>query len=374
MKDVTAPTGRDTRADDLPATMDAFRLLAWGEPPRTVRVDVPRPRGEEVLLAVEAAGLCHSDLNLIGAPPGAMGFTVPFTLGHEVVGRVAALGPDADPSLHGTYAVHGVWACGDCRACRRGNGNSCAALTDAIGPGIGRDGGLAEYVLVPSARHLVAATGVAPVDLAPLTDAGLTTFHALAPHRGRLRGAVAVVVGIGGLGHLALQLLASEGLELLVAVDPRPGAQALALELGADVALADVSDITAAVRAALAARGVRPAPAEVAGGVDLVIDLVGNQSTLDAAPSLLVPGGDYVVVGSGGGVARVAKGAPWPRGFTVSAPFWGTHADLVEVVRLASEGVLHAETETFDLAHVEAAYARLAAGEVHGRAVVTPSR
>ncbi len=353
--------------------MDAFRLLAWGEAPTTVRVPVPRPQGREVLLAVEAAGLCHSDLTLIGAAPGAMGFAVPFTLGHEVVGRVVALGPDADPTLRGTFAVHGVWGCGQCRACRRGEQNSCASITDAIGPGIGRDGGLAEYVLVPSAEHLVPADGVAAVDLAPLTDAGLTTFHALAPHRGRLRGGVAAVVGIGGLGHLALQLLATEGLELLAAVDPRPGARDLATHLGADVVVADVSEVKPAVALALAARGPLPA-AEADGSLDLVIDLVGNAATLDAAPDLLVPGGSYVVVGSGGGAARVAKGAPWPRGFSVSAPFWGTHADLVEVVHLASRGVLHAETEQFDLSRVEEAYARLAAGEVHGRAVVIPGR
>lgn len=357
----------------IPDEMDAFRLLAWGEAPRTVRVPVPRPAGSEVLLAVEAAGLCHSDLNLINAPVGAMGFAVPFTLGHEVVGRVVAIGPDADPTLRGRFAVHGVWGCGSCRACRRGEQNSCASITDAIGPGIGRDGGLAEYVLVPSAEHLVPARGVDAIDLAPLTDAALTTFHALAPYRGRLRGGVAAVVGIGGLGHLALQLLAQESLDVLVAVDPRPGARELARELGADLVVADVSEIKPAVASVLADRSDVPA-AEADGSLDLVVDLVGNAATLDAAPDLLVPGGAYVVVGSGGGAARVAKGAPWPRGFTVSAPFWGTHADLVEVVRLASAGVLHAETEVFGLDQVEAAYARLAAGEVHGRAVVTPGR
>lgn len=336
----------------LPDTMRAWRLHAWGETPELVEVPVPRPTGQAVLLRVEAAGLCHSDLHLMDAEPGAMPFPLPFTLGHEVVGTVVASGEGAgDPS--GRYAVHGIWACGECRQCRRGRENYCPTLTGGIGGGIGIDGGLADFMLVPSVRHLVPADHRDPRALAPLTDAGLTAFHALRPHRGNLAGAVVVVIGVGGLGHLALQLLDRTGTDTVVAVDPRAEARELALRLGADVAVGAVT--------------------EVAPGADLVLDFVGAPETLDAVPGMLAPGGQVVLVGSAGGSLTVRKGAGLPRGWGITAPFWGTHDDLVEVVALAGDGRLQAETEIYPLADALVAYDRLRAGRVKGRAVVVPA-
>lgn len=345
----------------LPDTMHAWRLLAWGEPPALVEVPVPRPVGEQVLLRVDAAGLCHSDLHMMDADPGAMPFPLPFTLGHEVVGTVVAVGEDATPLVSGRFAVHGIWACGECRQCVRGRDNHCLALTGAIGAGIGLDGGLADYVLVPSARHLVSADDGDPVALAPLTDAALTAFHALRPHRLGLPGSVVVVIGIGGLGHLALQLLADSGVTRLVAVDPREEARALARQLGAGEVVSSVS----AAASALTGPDV--------GGADLVLDFVGSSMTVRATPGLLAPGGQVVLVGSAGGSLTVRKGGDCPRGWGLSAPFWGTHDDLVEVVALAAAGLLHAETETYSLTDAIVAYDRLRAGLVQGRAVVVPT-
>ena len=336
----------------LPETMHAWRLHAWGEPPELVEVPVPRPQGEEVLLRVDAAGLCHSDLHLMDAEPGAMPFPLPFTLGHEVVGTVVASG-DGAGDLEGRYAVHGIWACGACRQCRRGRENYCSSLTAEIGCGIGRDGGLAEFMLVPSARHLVPASDQDPAALAPLTDAGLTAFHALRAHRESLAEAVVVVIGVGGLGHLALQLLQGSGATTVVAVDPRPAARELATRLGADVVVDEV--------------------ARVAPGADLVLDFVGAPQTLEAVPSLLAPGGQVVLVGSAGGSLTVSKGAGLPRGWGIAAPFWGTRDDLVQVVAMAGDGRLHAEVETWSLADAMVAYDRLRAGQVQGRAVVVPT-
>jgi len=351
---------------DLPDTMRAWRLHAWGEPPELVEVRVPRPTGEAVLLRVEAAGLCHSDLHLMDAEPGAMPFPLPFTLGHEVVGTVVASGEEAgDPS--GRYAVHGIWACGECRQCRRGRDNYCSALTGAIGGGIGIDGGLADFILVPSARHLVPADDRDPSALAPLTDAALTAFHALQPHRKNLAHAVVVVIGVGGLGHLALQLLKESGTDAVVAVDPRAGARELASRLGADCTVSAVEQVAPA----LAALGDDATHAQ--GNADLVLDFVGAPETLDAVPGLLAPGGQVVLVGSAGGSLTVRKGGELPRGWGLSAPFWGTHDDLVQVVALAGDGRLHAETETFPLADALVAYDRLRSGHVQGRAVVVPT-
>lgn len=346
----------------LPATMRALRLHAWGVPPALVEVPVPQPVGEEVLLRVEAAGLCHSDLHVMDAAEGVLPYELPFTLGHEVVGTVVATGDAAgDDLVGGRYAVHGIWACGSCRRCRTGRENHCPSLSGPVGAGLGRDGGLADFVLVPSARHLVDAEGVDPVALAPLTDAGLTAFHALRPHRELLAGARVVVVGVGGLGHLALQLLAAAGPAEVVAVDPRPEARELAARLGATRSVGSVLDAAALVAGA--------------GGpdADLVLDFVGSPETVGALPSLVGPGGQVALVGSSGGRITVAKGAELPRGWGVAAPFWGTRDDLEAVVALAGAGLLHAETETHSLDDAPAAYDRLRTGAVSGRAVVVPT-
>lgn len=362
---MTTTTTTTTTTTDLPATMRAWRLREWQQPPVLEEVPVPRPAGEEVLLRVEAAGLCHSDLHLMDGEAAAAAFAPPFTLGHEVVGTVVASGADVSVPLR-TYAVHGIWSCGWCRQCRRGRENYCTRLTGAIGCGIGRDGGLAEYVLVPSPRHLVPVGDADPVAVAPLTDGALTALHAIKPHRDALPGSVVVVIGIGGLGHLALQILGDAGAAQVVAVDPREEARDLASRLGAAHSVASVDDALQVLEGSVEAFD--------GPGADLVLDFVGSAPTLAVADRLLAPGGSHVVVGSGGGRLTVAKGGTWPRGWSVSAPFWGTRADLVEVVGLAAAGDLRAETEVYALEDAMTAYERLRAGAVQGRAVVVPAR
>ncbi|MET0820422.1 MAG: zinc-binding dehydrogenase, partial [Aeromicrobium sp.] len=162
-----------------------------------------------------------------------------------------------------------------------------------------------------------------------------------------------LVVGAGGLGHFAVQLLAAHGVEPVV-VDPKPEARELAAQLGASSVAADLADLAGAER------------------FDLVLDFVGAQSTTDASISLLAPGGDLVVVGGAGGVLSVGKTLGLPQGWSVSAPFWGPREDLEAVVDLARAGRLTAHTETFALSDVVAAYDRLRVGEIAGRAVVVP--
>lgn len=346
----------------VPATMRALRLLAWGAPPELVEVPVPVPRGTELLLRVDAAGLCHSDLHIMDAPTGALPYQLPFTLGHEVVGTVVATGDDVEDGWLGrTAAVHGVWSCGRCRQCHRGRENYCFALTGPIGGGIGRDGGLADYMLVPAARHLVPADEIDPLLVAPLTDAGLTAQHALHAHRELLPGATVVLIGVGGLGHLALQLLAAYDPACVIAVEPRTAGRQLAMRLGADAVVAAVADAAAWLDGC-----------DGGHGADLVLDFVGSQATLGEGAELLAPGGRLVLVGSAGGRLEVGKTAGLVRGWEVAAPFWGTRRDLAEVVRLAGDGRIRAEVETYRLRDVLAAYDCLRAGRVQGRAVVVP--
>lgn len=347
----------------VPSTMRALRLETWASEPVLVDVPVPYPTGEQVLLRVDAAGLCQSDLHVMDAPAGQLPYTLPFTLGHEIAGTVVAVGEAADGTGVGAaYLVHGIWGCGECRNCARGRDNHCLRLTGGpVGGGLGRDGGLAEYVLVPSARHLVQNPGLEAVAAVPLTDAGLTALHAISEHRHLAEGGTTLLVGSGGLGHLGLQLLAAVPDSCVVVVDTRPAARELALSLGAAGVAADVRagvDLLAA-----AGRGA---------GADLVVDFVGAAATLADIPEVLAPGGVLVVVGSGGGAIEAAKGRRLPLGWRMAAPFWGPRADLVRVVELARQGTIQAETTTYPLAEALGAYRELREGGVHGRAVVVP--
>ena len=342
--------------------MSAYRLLDWGGPVELVEVPVPTPLGRQVLLEVSAVGLCHSDLFVMSCDRGTLPYDLPLTLGHEVAGRVVAVGEAADASLVGRDGVvHGVWSCGECHNCRRGRDNHCIALEGRVGCGLGRDGGLADYVLLPDERHFVAADGVPPAVLAPLADAGLTAYHAIRSERDALTGeCTALVIGVGGLGHLAVQILRETTTAHVVAVDPRPEARALAMDLGAHSASASVEE-------AMAQPMNQP-------GADVVLDFVGSDQTMAAGGSALLPGGRLVVVGGARGSMVVGKGLTLPLGWQVSAPFWGAREDLVAVIELAEKGLLAPVVEVVPFRDVALAYARLRDGAVTGRLVVVPEQ
>ena len=339
--------------------MRAFRLPG----PGLVDLDRPEPRGGEVLIRVTAAGLCHSDLHVIDA--GGMGFPTPFTLGHEVAGTVASLGPDATGVSPGDpVAIYGPWGCGRCPRCLAGRDNYCDRRAELpwAGLGLGRDGGMADYVLVPSARYLAPIGDLDPAQAAPLTDAGLTPYHAIQRCRPALvEGSTVAVIGVGGLGHLAVQLLRALTPSQVIAVDIREEALALAARCGAHVSLPAAPDAHRQVRKASGGRG-----------ADVVLDFAGTDATLELAARSLRADGDLVIVGSGGGHLAIRKPGALPAGSRVSLPFWGTRDELTEVVTLAQAGKLRVEVERFPLSAVTDAIKRLRTGTLHGRAVLAP--
>jgi propanol-preferring alcohol dehydrogenase len=345
--------------------MQAVRLTEWGREPALADLERPVPRGTEVLVRVEAAGLCQSDVHVIDAAEGALPYRPPFTLGHEVAGHVAALGPDAEGTAAGErVVVHGPWGCGNCTRCAAGRDNYCDRRSDLEwhGVGLGRDGGMAEYLVVPSARHLVPIGDLPAAQAAPLSDAGLTSYHALAGVRHALgEGSVALVIGVGGLGHLAVQMVRATTPSRVLAVDIREEAVELALRSGAHLGVPMRADTAKVLRA------------ETGGvGVDAVLDFVGNEATFALAVQLLRPGGELAVVGSGGGRLTVRKPGFLPAGFRLSLPFWGTRPELAEVIALARAGSLHVQTEQFPLSAAPEAFGLLRRGRVHGRAVLLP--
>jgi propanol-preferring alcohol dehydrogenase len=201
------------------------------------------------------------------------------------------------------------------------------------------------------------------VDAAPLTDAALTPYHAVRRSLGKLGpGSTALVIGVGGLGHLGVQILEAITSARVVAVDGRDEARELARTLGADLALAPGDESAALVRAAT-----------VEGrGVDVVLDFVGSDETLALAAQVVRQLGDLTIVGIAGGTLPVSFfGLPYET--SVQTTYWGNRRELVEVLDLAARGLIHAESTIYTLDDAVDAYRDLEHGNVRGRAVVVPN-
>ncbi len=345
--------------------MKAVQYRKVGQAPEVVEVPVPEPGPGQVLLKVAAAGLCHSDLAVMGWPEKQFPYALPMTLGHEGAGTVAALGSGVEGLAEGdAVAVYGPWGCGRCRKCGQGKENCCphAAGLGIVPPGLGRPGALAEYMLVDSPRHLVPLNGLDPVQAAPLTDAGLTPYHAIARSLPKLvPGSTSVVIGVGGLGHLAVQLLRALTPTRVVALDVSKEKLELARTVGAHEVL--LSDDAAAGRIRELTGGV---------GAEVVLDFVGAEATLAVAAASVAVEGDVTIVGLGGGTLAVGFGGGLPFEVSATFPYWGSLVELMEVVELARQGLVSSHVETFSLEETPVAYERLHAGEINGRAVVLP--
>jgi propanol-preferring alcohol dehydrogenase len=351
------------------AAMKALRLMEWRSDPVLVDVPEPVPGPGQVVVRIGGAGACHSDLHLMHEfGPGQLPWGPPFTLGHENAGWVHQLGDGVTGLEVGQpVAVYGPWGCGACQRCLLGVETYCenpaAAPVAGGGGGLGLDGGMAEFMLVPSARHLVPLPdGLEPASAAALTDAGLTPYHAVRRSWPKLPpGATAVVIGIGGLGHLAVQILKATTAARVVAVDTRPVALALASDVGADLTIDPAADAAEQIRAATRGRG-----------VDVVIDCVGSDGTIALGAAVARSLGDLTIVGLGGGSWTVSFFSQAYE-LSVQTTYWGSRPELVEVLDLGARGLLHSKTTTFTLQDAPEAYKKLAAGEITGRAVVVPS-
>jgi propanol-preferring alcohol dehydrogenase len=346
-------------------TMQAYRIVEWEHAPELVEAPVPEPGPGQVLVAVAGNGLCHSDAmmsQMPGAIGEAIGWQVPFTLGHEIGGRVAALGAGVRGFTEGDpVAVISPSSCGHCSFCVRGEDNNCA--DSLVGRGYGRDGGLASHVLVSSARELVKLTTLDPVCAGPLTDAGATSYHAVRRALPRIHpGGTAVVIGAGGLGSFAVQHLLALTAARVIAIDPVPERLAYASELGAHVTIEGVDRDTAGEVLAL-----------TGDGADAVFDFVGVGPTIRAGLRSTRRGGAYALIGAGqGGLPDVSLYDFLPKDGEVFTFQASTISDALDVIALAEAGRIRADVDLFPLDRVADAYAAMEAGTLRGRAVVVP--
>ena len=345
--------------------MKAYRIVEWEHAPELVDAPVPEPGPGQVVVAVAGNGLCHSDA-MMGQMPGAIGeaigWKVPFTLGHEIGGRVAALGASVTGLCEGDpVAVISPRSCGHCNWCVRGEDNNCA--DSMAGRGYGQDGGLASHVLVSSARELVKLRTLDPVVAGPLTDAGATSYHAVKRALHRIRpGGTAVVIGAGGLGSYAVQHLLALTAAQVVAIDPVAERLAYATELGAHVTMEGVNSDTA--REVLALTGE---------GADAVFDFVGIDATIQAGLRSTRRGGAFALIGAGmGSLPKVSLYDLLPKDGEVFTFQASTIADALDVIALADAGRIRADVDLFPLDRVAEAYKAMEAGTLRGRAVVVP--
>jgi D-arabinose 1-dehydrogenase-like Zn-dependent alcohol dehydrogenase len=303
----------------------------------------------QVLVRIRACGICYTDLKMVDG----FASSQPCILGHEPVGEIVDVGRDViDRRLGERVAVHAFFSCGACPACEAGEEEACILGMKALA-GLGCDGGYAEYLAVP-AQHAVPLPNALPyAEAAPLLCAGLTTYAAF--RNGGLRPSQkAVVVGIGGLGHLALSIGAAMGARMY-AVTTSPDKSADAQRRGAIFA---------------------GSPSEVLervnddGGADLVLNTVDDLASV----SQLVPGmakqGTIVLAAGRGEALPISVADLMGLQLRVVGTFFGSARDVSDLLALAVEHDIRPQIERYPLSEVNEAHDRLRANAVRYRAVL----
>lgn len=350
--------------------MRMFQVCVCGEPLQLNEQPTPQPQGSEVLLKILAAGVCHSDLHLAdgwfdlgGGKRMSLqdrGMKLPVTLGHENVGEVVAVGPEAKGVKVGDKMLADPWiGCGTCAVCLRGDDNLCRAMKSL---GVFSNGGYADYMMVPHPRYLFDIGDLDPAKVAPLACSGVTTFGALKKVP-TLKEEPTVIIGAGGLGLMCLALHQKMGGHSAIVVDIDPVKRDAAKQAGA----AHVID------------GKAPDVAQqiidlTKGGAWAVIDLVGSSQSARMGYDSLCKGGKYIIVGLYGGDLTVSLPPIPMRALTIQGSYVGSQHEMRELMDLVRKtGLPPVPVATRPLKDVNAVMDQLRAGKIVGRVVLTPA-
>jgi alcohol dehydrogenase, propanol-preferring len=316
--------------------MKGWMIVAASEPLEEIEIPTPVPQGAEVLVEVTHCGVCHSDLhfwkgeyNMGGGQVMKLadrGVTLPRAPGHEIAGRVVALGPDARGVAIGDLRVVYPWlGCGECAECNSERDNMC--LTPR-GIGTVRDGGFSSHVLVPHARYLFDPGNVDLALAATYACSGLTCHSAVSKVLPLEASKPVLIIGAGGIGLMMIAMLKAFGHDNIVTVDIDPAKRAAALAAGAGQVIdGNGDDLAARVLAAC-------------GPVAVAFDCVNRDSTARAALDCLGKGGKLVLVGVAGGDLQLSLAAMIFRAQSVIGNNTGSPADLRAVLELANSGKL----------------------------------
>jgi D-arabinose 1-dehydrogenase-like Zn-dependent alcohol dehydrogenase len=343
-------------------------LVQYGAPLEETRIALPKPRGSEVLLRVRACGVCHSDLHLqdghLDLGEGkrldmSAGRTLPFTLGHEISGFAEAAGPDAgtmDPTI--PYAVYAWSGCGACELCTSGREQLCETPKQL---GIHADGGFASHVLVPHPRYLIDVSGIDELSSGCLMCSGLTAYSAVKKALSYLGSRPLLIVGLGGVGLMALSITRVLARVPIVAADIAEEKRTAAKSNGA-ASVFDPRDPSA-----------RKTIRDQHGACGAALDFVGSGETLAFAQGALGKGGAVVAVGLFGG--RFSLPAPlFPlRELTILGSYVGSLAEAHELMQLARQGrIAPIPIRAEPLSNANRALQDLRAGRILGRVALRP--
>lgn len=349
--------------------MRAWAVVECGKPLQDIEMPTPEPKGEEVLLEVTHCGVCHSDLHIwegsydMGSR-GAMSLTergvkLPLAMGHEIIGKVVKLGPEAKGVAVGDHRIVFPWlGCGTCPRCEAGQDNMCQVKPLSLG--VFQNGGYATHVLARKPEHLVAFDGLDPAVAATYACSGITVYSAIRKVMPMAPDQPIVVIGAGGLGLNAIEILKALGHKRICVVDISEEKLAGAREAGAtDMVQAAGEDTAARVIAACG------------GPVDAIIDLVNGTSTARFAVDALAKGGQLIQVGLFGGEMVVPLPLMATRALSIRGSYVGNPQDLREVVGLAQEGKLQPlPVSTVPPSEVNNVLNRLRDGKVRGRVIL----
>ena len=325
--------------------------------------DVPDPKiaaPTDVIVRVGGAGVCRTDLHIVeGVWRGLVEVEFPHIMGHENAGWVEEVGSGVNSVKVGDpVIVHPLVTSGHCLACRRGEDMHAE---ESSFPGINADGGYAEYLRTGERALIKLPESLAPKDVAPYTDAGLTAYRAAKKAAGHLvPGEYAVMIGAGGLGHIGIQSLAALSPAEIIVIDKSDLALGLAKESGAHHTIKADGNETEAVLELT--KGL---------GAEAVIDFVGEGGAIEKGLAMTRNAGSYYIVGYGGKIEIPAIEMIISEK-SIIGNLVGTYAELVELMALADRGLVNLATKEYSLADPNQALHDLHAGTVKGRAVLIP--
>jgi propanol-preferring alcohol dehydrogenase len=337
--------------------MKAAVLHELKKPMVVEEVERPVPGEGEVLIKVEASGVCHSDLHVAdGDWKQFSSITkLPIIVGHEVAGKVVELGPGVrELKVGDRVGVPWIyWTCGECEFCREGNENLCVKQKIT---GVTVNGGYAEFIKAPASHATRIPDAVSSAQAAPLFCAGVTVYRAIMQAKPQ-RGQRLAVFGVGGLGHLAIQIAVHLGLEVS-AVDVADDKLALAKSLGATNTFnAATSNVVKEIRRL--------------GGAHIVLVTSGSKTAYDTAFYCVRPTGTLLAVGLPASEISFPAIMMAAGEVHIKASAVGTREDLKHVLALAAAGKLHCQVATRPLADANAVLEEMRAGKIAGRVVLT---
>jgi alcohol dehydrogenase/propanol-preferring alcohol dehydrogenase len=349
--------------------MRAWAVVENGKDLQELELPTPEPKGTEILLEVTHCGVCHSDLHIwdgyydLGSGKQMSlkdrGVVLPLAMGHEIVGRVVKLGPEAQGVAVGDVRIVFPWlGCGQCERCLAEEDNMCL-VSRALG--VFQNGGYATHVVAPHPRHLIDPGAIDPALAATYACSGVTVYSAIRKVMPMPSDKPIVVIGAGGLGLAAIAVLKALGHRAIVSVDLSEEKRQAALAAGA-TKVVDASGEGVAERIVEACGG----PAEA------IIDLVNGTSTAAFAFAALRKGGKLIQVGLFGGELPLPLPIMAMRGLTVQGSYVGNPKELRELVGLAQNGKLQKVPITeMKQERANEALMRLRDGKVTGRVVLT---